>query len=299
MVRPAPAVVRATEALDFLAAHPGQGFTLSELSKSLDINMASMLAILQALVDAGYVVRQARHKTYGLGPSLVALGYAAVAQHQALAAAAEPMRALAAETGTECVASTAVGEDMVMVATEGLAPAEARDIRVGQRIPMIPPLGAVFVAWAPAEVIDGWLDAASGDLLSVYRRLLETVGQRGYSLGSLGPASGPGVQLGRALRQQAAGRELDARIHNLVSELRSDYMVLDVDADVSYRVSAIAAPVFDAGGSVVLALTLNGFDGPLRGADVLERANRLVATTRSITKAIHGRRPREGRDPRA
>jgi DNA-binding IclR family transcriptional regulator len=297
MVRPAPAVVRATEALDFLAAHPGQGFTLSELSKSLDINMASMLAILQALVDAGYVVRQARHKTYGLGPSLVALGYAAVAQHQALAAAAEPMRALAAETGTECVASTAVGEDMVMVATEGLAPAEARDIRVGQRIPMIPPLGAVFVAWAPQDVMDGWL--AAGDRASDYRRLLATVRERGYSLGSLGPASGPGVQLGRALRQRAAGRELDARIHNLVSELRSDYMVLDVDADVSYRVSAIAAPVFDAGGSVVLALTLNGFDGPLRGADVLERANRLVATTRSITKAIHGRHPREGRDRRA
>ncbi len=68
-------------------------------------------------------------------------------------------------------------------------------------------------------------------------------------------------------------------------------MVLDVDPDTSYRVSAIAAPVFGAGGSVVLALTLNGFDGPLGGADVLERANRLVASTRSITKAIQGRQP--------
>lgn len=286
MVKPAPAVARAVETLDFLAAHPGQGFTLSELSKALDINMASLLAILQALAAGGYVVRQDRHKTYGLGPSLVALGHAAIAQHSALAAAAGPMRTLAAEIATECVASTAVGDDMVMVATEGLAPAEARDIRVGQRIPMIPPLGAVFVAWAGADAIDEWLDHAP-DLDTDYRRLLATVRTRGYSLGWLGPPAGAGVRLGRALRQQATGRE----IHDLVSALRADYMVLDVDPDASYRVSAIAAPVFDGRGDVVLALTLNGFDRSLRGDAVLERANRLVATTRSITRAIHGRQP--------
>jgi DNA-binding IclR family transcriptional regulator len=68
MVRPAPATVRTIATLNFFAAHPGDVFTLSELSAALGVNMASLLAILQGLTDAGYVVRHARHKTYALGP---------------------------------------------------------------------------------------------------------------------------------------------------------------------------------------------------------------------------------------
>ena len=32
MVRPAPAALRATQILDFLIAHPTQGFTLSQIA---------------------------------------------------------------------------------------------------------------------------------------------------------------------------------------------------------------------------------------------------------------------------
>jgi DNA-binding IclR family transcriptional regulator len=293
MVRPAPAAVRTVEALNFLAAHPSQPFTLSELSRRLGINMASLLAILQALSDAGYVVRHPRHKTYALGPSLVALGHAAVAQHQVVEAARDAMRTLAADVESECVASVVVGEEMVIVATEGVAPAGSIDVRVGQRLPVIPPLGAVFVAWAGAEPVERWLERlgpqASADELEGYRQLVASVRQRGYSLGL---DTGAGARLGLALQElvdRPAQRELGARIPELVGALGGGYGLLELDPSRPYTVSNVAAPVFDSDGVVVLALTLNGFTGPLRGDEVAARAGRLVATARSITKAIHGR----------
>src|ERR1039458_5209422 len=72
MTRPALAAARAVEVLNFLASHPGESFTLSELSRHLNLNMASGLSVLKALTDAGYVHRHDSHKTYSLGPALVA-----------------------------------------------------------------------------------------------------------------------------------------------------------------------------------------------------------------------------------
>ncbi|HEX4777013.1 MAG TPA: IclR family transcriptional regulator, partial [Acidimicrobiia bacterium] len=57
----------------------------------------------------------------------------------------------------------------------------------------------------------------------------------------------------------------------------------------SYRLSMIAAPVFGADGSVVLALTLFGFRASLDPAEIRRLAERLVDATRVVTKSIHGR----------
>jgi DNA-binding IclR family transcriptional regulator len=295
LVQPAPAVVRSVDTMNFLAANPRQPFTLSELSKRLDINMASLLAILQALTDAGYVTRHPRHKTYTLGPSLVAVGQAALAQHHVVEAARPAMRTLAAEFVTECIGSVLAGDEMVIVATEGVAPAGAGDIRVGQRIPMVPPLGTAFLAWAPEPAIAHWLGQLAPSATAADRkrflRLLAAVRERGYALGL---DSGPGVRLGRvlhALAEAPADRELGDQLPQLVRDLRSDYGVVDLDPAATYTVRTIVAPVFDGDGQVALALTVNGFDRPLLGAEVADRAGRVVAIARSVTKQVHGRPP--------
>ena len=283
MVRPAPATVRTVALLDFFAAHAGQPFTLSELARSLDVNMASLLAILTALTDAGYVVRHPRHKTYALGPALVGVGQAALAQHTALDAARAGLHSLAAELGTECVASVAVGDEMVMVATEGVAPAGARDIRVGHRVPMIPPLGSVFHAWAAPDAVERWL-ARDPDGRARHLHLLDVVRERGYSLGV-------GTEEGGRLLDALDAAAGPARIATLAAEMAADYSVVDLDPDASYTVSAIAAPVFDADQRVALAFTVNGFGRALPAADVVARADRVVAMARAITKRIHGQPP--------
>ncbi|MDG4863678.1 helix-turn-helix domain-containing protein, partial [Streptomyces sp. T-3] len=110
MVRPALAAGRALAVLDYFAAHPEQSYSLSELSEALDINLASLLSVLQALVDAGYLVRHPQRKTYGLGMSLVAAGHAALTRHRVVDRARSELRALAAESGAAYVVSAVAGD---------------------------------------------------------------------------------------------------------------------------------------------------------------------------------------------
>ena len=63
MSRPALAATRAISVLNFLAAHPADPFTLSDLADRLDINVASAHALLGVLTDAGYLVRHPRLRT--------------------------------------------------------------------------------------------------------------------------------------------------------------------------------------------------------------------------------------------
>ena len=158
MTRPALAAARAVEVLNFLASHPGESFTLSELSRHLNLNMASGLSVLKALTDAGYVHRHHSHKTYSLGPALVAVGYAALARYQVIEIAVEEMRRLAADCDTECVASVVVGDEIVIVGASGRPRLEGADVRVGQRVPMIPPLGPIFLAWGEPAQVERWLE---------------------------------------------------------------------------------------------------------------------------------------------
>ena len=160
MTRPALAAARSVEILNFLASHPGESFTLSELSRHLNLNMASGLSVLKALTDAGYVHRHHSHKTYSLGPALVAVGYAALARYQVIEIAIEEMRRLAADCDTECVASVVVGDEIVIVGASGRPRLEGADVRVGQRVPLIPPLGPIFLAWGEPAPVERWLEAS-------------------------------------------------------------------------------------------------------------------------------------------
>src|SRR5581483_1654035 len=158
MSRPALAATRSTAILDFLAANPGEAFTLSDLSARLGINVASMHALLGALTDAGYLVRHPRLRTYALGPSVVALGTAALETHPAIDLARDAARELARETGLEVAVTTVAGDDIVFLARAGDPSPRAVPVHVGQHVPFVPPLGSVFVAWGDGA--DTWLARA-------------------------------------------------------------------------------------------------------------------------------------------
>jgi DNA-binding IclR family transcriptional regulator len=293
MVRPALAAARAVEVIDFFAAHPGEPFTLSELSRRLGINMASALSVLRALEDGGYLVRHPVHKTYTMGPSLIAAGHAALSEHPVVDLARQEMARLSEEVRTECVASVVVGEDIVIVATEGRPRLEAADVRVGQRLPLVPPIGQVFLAWSPESHIEAWLSRlgrhGGNGWTAHLRRSLGTVRRRGYSVTR--EVAGR-ARLGKALEQLADSPDALAEEHlaERVTELGEEYELLDIEASRSYEVAIVAAPVFGPTGEVALALTLNGL-GTVEGARLSGYAERLVSSTRLLTKKSHGRQP--------
>ncbi|MBV8984682.1 MAG: helix-turn-helix domain-containing protein [Acidimicrobiia bacterium] len=294
--RPAPGAERVVAVLNFLAAHPDESFSLSELARRLDLNKATCHALLMTLTEAGYLLRHPTRMTYMLGPALVAIGGAAQGQFQAVDFAREEMRTLAEETSLECIASTVVGDEIVILSRSGAALPFGASVALGQRLPLVPPLGSVFMAWAAPDDIDGWLQRqhswASEEQLDRYQAALTAVRRRGYAVSLSADAR---LQVGQALASLGdEGRSQPVRgmLERLLDDLsREDYFLIEVEPGTEYRVNTMGAPVFGPTGSVELGLFLVGFRGVLRGEDVIEYGERLAQATRNVTKAIHGEEP--------
>ncbi len=290
MPRPALAASRAVAVLNFLAAHPTEGFTLSEVASRLGINLASAHALLGVLTDAGYVARHPRLRTFTLGPSVVALGTAALECHPVVDLARDAARELAAEASLEVAVTAAAGSHIVFLARAGDPSARGVPIHVGQRVPLVPPLGSVFVAWGGA---DAWL--AQADDPDALRDVLETVRGRGYSVAIEADAR---KALGHALDDLAAGpanEQLRASVEGLVTELgRREYQVRELAPARPYQVSMIAAPVFGPAAEVALALTLVGFEGELLGREIAAFGERLRDVGLVVTQRSRGRVPARG-----
>jgi DNA-binding IclR family transcriptional regulator len=296
VVRPALAATRAVAVLDFFAAHPGSAYSLSELSDCLGVNLASLLSVLQALEDGGQLTRHPKRKTYELGPAPVALGAAALRANPAVDLARTEIRRLAAHFDTEALVSAVVGAEIVILAAEGRPRLQSADVRVGQRIPLIPPIGQVFHAWAGPAEVDGWLsrlDPSARAVAGIHLPVaLAAVRGRGYSVSLESPVR---VEIGRTL-ERIADRPRDApmlrdRLAEYTAALGGeDYELLEIAAGSSYDITTVVAPVFDAQGRVTLAMTVNG-TGNSTGAEIVTLGESLGSAARTVTRASGGRPP--------
>ena len=284
MARPAPAIDRCVAVLNHMAARPTRQFTLSELARELDLNKATAHGMLNTLADAGYLIRDPEAKTYGLGPALIALGNAALASTPAARLAQPHMAALSQEFDLECVASAAIADEIVILARAGTPRPLGINIEPGQRLPLAPPLGTVFVAWSGPEAIDRWLSHVGPDQgaadLDRYRQALGTVRERGYS-----------VALGGEGQQRLVQALQDAGHQPRGSRGGEEYALVELAGTERYRINHIGAPVFDAGGQVALALFLIGFRGQIAAEEVPRYADRLMAAAAAVTAALRGGNP--------
>jgi len=290
MTRRAPAVERAVAVLNHLSSHPGERFSLSEIARDLTLNKATLHAILGALTDAGYLSRDPEQKSYTLGPALVALGNAALATFSAADYALPEMQALTDELGLDCVASAAIHDEIVILSRTGTPRPFGINVHPGQRLPLAPPLGTVFVAWSSDEVIDAYLARVgpppSAQRLERYRRAITAVRARGYSVG----LEGPPPPRPREERRGAHGPTLEESVRSVEIE---EYALIDLDRASSYRLNHIGAPVFGPDGEVGVGLFLIGFAGVVPAERVPEYAARLRSACERVTKAVHGREPDE------
>jgi DNA-binding IclR family transcriptional regulator len=289
MARPSPGVARVVGVLDFLAEHPDEVFNLSELCRRIDMNKATAHSLLGELTDAGYLVRDPVDKTYGLGPRLLAVGLAAGHNERAvLSRARRHLRRLAGELDARCVASTRRGDDIVILEVAGRERPFRTSIQAGHRLPFVPPVGTVFIAWSTEAEIERWL-ARGGDEIAAtnqvtYRAALEAVRRRGCSLSLDGPAR---QRLELALGGDESGAVAEA-VHDLV---REKYFLLDLDQGADYELSFLAAPVFGPDGRVVLAVTVYDLPPTSSAADVEALTRQVLGTTAAITAAIGGAEP--------
>ena len=285
MVRPAPGIERTVAILNFLAEHPDQRFSLSELCRRVGISKATAHADVNTLADAGYLLRNPTDKTFTLGPALVSLGMAAsTTEREIVELARGEMRRLSEELEAQCVASVAMGEEIVLLATEGRVQPFGMSAHVGARVPLVPPLGTVFMAWADGSEVDAWLHRigpnTSDAELDRYQRALAAVRRRGYALGLDAAAM---TRVNQALDQHD-----DA--HRQIQDLgHAEYILTKLEPDPSQRVFLLAAPVFGPDAKLVLALTVFGFGNPVTADVVPRHAERLLEATGWVTEAIGGR----------
>ncbi|MFC5751417.1 IclR family transcriptional regulator [Actinomadura rugatobispora] len=290
MARPAPAAARALQIIDLLVTHRGEQFTISDIARRTGIGLGSTHAVLAVLEETGYLSRHPVRRTYGLGPALVSAGMAALEQHPAIRVAAEQITKLAAELDADVVVTAATPAEIVFVVVGGTGSRYGPGFREGERVPLVPPLGLVFMAWADPGEVEAWLGRAPVALDRDRVELgLATVRERGYALGRISA-------MRRVLGDRPAsfadprpdeGGDHDALVASI--SLHDDYDLPAIEPGREYDLGMASAPVFDSDGRVFVAITASGFSPGLTGRDVVDIGERVRACATVVTKQTRGR----------
>jgi DNA-binding IclR family transcriptional regulator len=283
VTRPALSALRAIEIIDFMSQAPSQAYTLSELARHTGANVASCHAILNVLTARGYLTRHPTHKTYRLSLSLAAIGEAVAASEPILDHARAAAEKVVRQTGLSCVVTARTGEDIMCLA-RAQAPGQRAQMRIGQRVPLRPPLGATYYAWAAAEEVDSWIARAEGTDPEQWRAALALVRERGF-LVTLSSPQQREVRRIFAAPPDTRRAKVEKTIEKALQDLeRVLYQPREIARDARYDVDIITAPIFDRAGEATYALTLSGLPGGLPGEDVLQHARVLMEACADVMR---------------
>jgi DNA-binding IclR family transcriptional regulator len=291
-ISPSPAVRRAGDLLGHLARHPTASFSVSELARVVDVPRATCDAILQALAEHGFVTRRADRR-YEIGQGCIALGDAARAANPVLAAAAVEAEALARRTASCAAVCVREADEARVAEVFDFAPPFGVRTGVGQSIPIVPPFGAVFVAWDRGDA-ERWLAQAESTLgelqLERCRRALDAVRRRGYSVTVATPRSPELIRALDVLAGTPDARDARDARDAIIRELQhSEYLAGELDDDAAIRLSQMSAPVFDRSGRTVAAVMLLGPDYELTTTELRALGEQLVAGAARATANTGGR----------
>ena len=211
-----------------------------------------------------------------------------------LVEAARPeMEAVSQKYSARCLATARVDDQLVIAASAGSATRHSASTLVGQRLPFMPPTGAVFAAWNGDAEIDNWLNKTSSpSARSGFRTSLQIVRKRGYSLGLLNEAQ---RKFASTLNNLAASpgaaknHDQDLVLRELIHNL--DYDPPELTAEVCESVRLISVPVFDPDGNVAFALTLYEFPKPTGAGGVNDYIEALQAVAARVTMRLGGKAP--------
>jgi DNA-binding IclR family transcriptional regulator len=295
MARPAPAAARAVQVLDLLVTHPDERFTLTELVRRTGMSLGSAHAVLAVLEQSGHVTRHPVTRAYSLGPALVVAGVVALEHHPGIEAARELLAPLAAELGTETVLTARTVDEIIFVARAGEPAPYGPAMREGERVPLVPPFGAVFMAWAPAPDVETWLARTpdgSAAAVARCRDALELVRTRGYAVTAGSDAQRMLGDRTFRLTDDPGRSELRDDVAELLAALaREDYPVVDLADDQLFDVGMVAAPVFGPEGSVIAAVSAYGFPMGLPADTVMAAGRRVRDAAALATRRTGGRPP--------
>ncbi|HLY84155.1 MAG TPA: helix-turn-helix domain-containing protein [Acidimicrobiales bacterium] len=303
MAAPVPAVERANRILDMLAQNPRKSFPCADLASTLGIHRATCFSILACLAQLGLVERDQLRKTYSLGPELVRLGTAAVDRYPGVSQARLELFGLARLLDVGGLLCVPVGPEFVIVDRVGCE-VHAFGVPGAEqvRVPLAPPIGAIFVAWSMQDAIEEWLSrapaTASADDMEAFRRSVTAVRARGYSIGSEVEVK---VQLDEILARfrgnDATGRH--ALALELADLVRTGQLAVDDPVpDANRAIGHLIGPVFDQNSQVIMTFTIFGRPGQINHSNISDYAKPLLEAGARVTDAVDGRWPERSRGAR-
>lgn len=210
------------------------------------------------------------------------------------AAVARPeLERLAARFSCEAAVLAEANEGELAVVASATGPGVDITEALGERIPLIPPLGDQFVAALGPEAEERWLRRAVGAdeaALEGFRARLRFVRRNGYSLSFLPEEdNNPYTDLVEAIRMYSAGhltpageREVRARI----ARAAVCYRVRTIEADRRYDVGSVLVPVRDLQGNLCHVLRLAQLPRDASGQVVRLWIEALQAAARRLSARL-------------
>lgn len=232
----------------------------------------------------------------GFNPrGLSALGDGDFIEALRLAETARPhIRRLADRYRCESAVLTVLNDDEMTTADSAYAGTAEVYERLGARIPLLPPIGDVYVAHASQEVQDRWCAKAAPDeeVQARYRRRLETVRRDGYAVVQVGAVGAPQyARLHEALDEYASGPLTPSReraVREVISEMAHFFEPIDICEDTHYDLGSIVVPVFSPDGGVSMVLRLTQLPQDVPGETVRGWVAGLQEAAREVGAALRG-----------
>lgn len=291
--RMSPSADRVVLILGLLAEHPTERLTLTGIATRLGLSKPTCLGVLGSLTAGGLLTRD-EDKAYGLGPALLRMGNAAENSVAPLDLMRPHLDRLHARLRAGCLIVGNVEDDMVVLDRRGtLSEGDARDF-VGERFPLVPPLGLVNHLWNPDGVLEDWLAREPLVRLDPEPERLAAVAagarERGYVLERAG---GP-ADIGHAVVAQLVSSHLPEPVlrrvcAHLPPTTFREYEVPG-EEDPRVPVSSMSAPVFDRRGRQRYLFTVV-LDRRLSPAEREDAAAAVVGAGRAATEALGGHNP--------
>jgi DNA-binding IclR family transcriptional regulator len=242
-------LVRALSLLDVLASNPAKR-SLRDVARAAGIPPSTTHRLLHSLQQKGYVAQDPITSEYGLGESLILLGRKAEQQRNVRTVARPHLEKLAQDT-CETVNLTTVVDSSVVQLDHVDSP---NMLKVtwdsGKRFPIhASASGKVFLAFLP---------------VSERKRILNTIKPQAFTKRTIVDPAKWLAEL-RAIRER--GFALD-------------------DAEREEGVRCVAAPVFDAKGAVIAAVSISGPSMRLSLPKLHKLASLVLETCRMISSSL-------------
>ena len=196
---------------------------------------------------------------------------------------------LARELACEAAVLVAVNEfELTTAATAHGGSAVMREL-LGERLPMKPPLGEAYVAWASDEAAARWLTLVGKDpdRLEAHQRRLAAIRARGYAAWQI--ASADQADVAAMMDEYAAGDLTPARERALLARMAESMPSVDT-ADFAdereYDIGGLMAPVLGKDGNVVLLLRLAQLPTPSSGEQIKRWASALRAAAAQVEAGL-------------